>query len=451
LRVGIVGGGILGLTLGFRLGRLGHKVEIFEAAPEIGGLAGPQDYGPFVWDRFYHCILPQDGKLIGLLRDLDLDENLRWTQTGTGYYGGGRFHSMSSNADFLRFPLLSLIDKARLGAIVLYASKLPDPYPLYRVTARDWLTKLCGRRGYEVFWRPLLKAKFGPFHDQVAAVFIWATLKRLYGARSATTAREKLGYVSGGYRHVLVRFRDRLAALGAVIHDGAPVSAIEPAPAGAAAAGCEIAFEKRGERRTTRVDQVFFTGPTRLARGVAKGAFLPVVERAERTYPTGSSYLGVACLVLALKRSLIPYYLLNIGLDDTELTGVVEMTNLIDRQVETKGHHLIYLPKYLDSADERMNDPDDALTTTLERGLTRLFPDYKPAEAVYRKIHRARFVQPLPLVRDAQVSESFPTLEAPFQVLNTSMLACATLNNNDVVGFVDRFVNENGARFPLTS
>jgi hypothetical protein len=28
----------------------------------------------------------------------------------------------------------------------------------------------------------------------------------------------------------------------------------------------------------------------------------------------------------------------------------------------------------------------------------------------------------------------------PFQILNTSMLTCATLNNNDVVGLVEEFV-----------
>src|SRR3954447_23267601 len=166
-RVGIVGGGILGLTLALRLAKLGHHVEIFEAAPELGGLAGSHDYGSFRWDRFYHCILPQDRHLIELIGDLGLGPELRWNQTGTGYYARGRWFPMSKSLDYAKFPLLSWIDKARVGATVVYATMAADPMKLYGVSAEEWLIRWCGRRGYEVFWRPLLRAKFGPFYDQV--------------------------------------------------------------------------------------------------------------------------------------------------------------------------------------------------------------------------------------------------------------------------------------------
>src|SRR6266850_4562851 len=231
-RIGIVGGGVLGLTLGWRFAKLGHAVEIFEAAPQLGGLATWHDYGPFVWDRFYHCILPTDSNLIGLIESLGLGGDLVWRQTGTGYYANGRLYPMSTTLDQLRFPLLSIVDKARIGATVAYATLAADPMKLYRISAEDWLIRWCGRRGYEVFWRPLLKAKFGPFYDQVAAVFIWATLTRLFGARSGAASKEKLGYVRGGYRSILGRFEAKLAAAGALVHKGAAVAAVRDVGSG---------------------------------------------------------------------------------------------------------------------------------------------------------------------------------------------------------------------------
>src|SRR5687767_12626403 len=210
MAIAVIGGGILGLALAHRLAKLGQRVELFEAAPELGGLAAPQAYGPFTWDRYYHCILPQDTQLLGLLREIGLGDEFRWQRTGTGYYAGGRFFSMSGNADFIRFPLLSLPDKFRLAATVLHATKTARPLELYGISAQDWLIRWCGRRGYETFWQPLLKAKFGPYHDQVAAVFIWATLTRLQGARKGSQAREQLGYVSGGYARILSTFRRSL-------------------------------------------------------------------------------------------------------------------------------------------------------------------------------------------------------------------------------------------------
>jgi protoporphyrinogen oxidase len=454
MKVAVVGGGLLGLTLAHRLTRAGHALDLLEAAPVLGGLAASQDYGPFVWDRFYHCILPQDTSLLGLIDELGLKDALRWTKTGTGYYARGRFHDMNGNRDFLRFPLLSAVDKMRLGAAVLYATRFAKPESLYLVTAADWLTRICGRRGYEAFWQPLLRAKFGPFHDQVAAVFIYATLKRLFGARSAAAGSESLGYVHGGYHAILGRFAGRLAEAGARIRTGVPVRRIErvdgPPGRGAGAAACRVTWADpsgAGGVATEMYDQVFFTAPTRLARPVVGPDLLPVVERFERDNPTARTYLGVACLVLVLEKPLTPYYVLNIGEPAVELTGLIEMTNLIAPSEETRGLSLIYLPRYIDSESEVFGAGDAALRDGfIERGLKRLFPGFEASRALYAGVHRARYVQPLPLVRGTPpppAGPGAPSLEHPFQIVNTALLRCATLNNNEVVALVDRFIAAN--------
>lgn len=436
MKTAVIGGGLLGLTLAHRLAGLGHDVELIEAAPELGGLAAPQSYGSFVWDRFYHCILGQDTQLISLLDELGLGDELRWTRTGTGYYAGKRFYSMSGNADFIRFPLLSVLQKARLGATVLHATRTARPHELYRITAEAWLTRWCGRRGYETFWRPLLKAKFGPYYNQVAAVFIWATLTRLQGARSGSGAREQLGYVRGGYARILSVFRAALEARRVVVRTATPVLGIDRDESGKARV--EWAGAQPG---AALFDRVFFTGPTRLARRAVKQAFMPVVEAAEERYPTSGAYLGVACLNLVLRRSLTPYYVLNIADASIELTGVIEMTNLIDRTTQTAGHSLVYLPRYLDSADPAFEGSDEAFIASLyERGVRRLFPDLTDHDVVDRQVHRARFVQPLPLVRQGAIGAPPPSFDVPLTILNTSMLECATLNNNEVVGLVERYV-----------
>jgi protoporphyrinogen oxidase len=441
MKVAVVGGGILGLTLAYRLSARGHVVELLEAEPQLGGLACAHDYGSFTWDRFYHCILPQDANLLALLEELGLGSELRWTKTGTGYYAERQFFSMSNNKDFLKFPLLTFVDKARLGTAVIWATRFADPDALYGISAQEWLTKLCGARGYGRFWEPLLKAKFGPFHDKVAAVFIYATLKRLFGARSATAGKESLGYVRGGYARILARLSEKLVAAGASVRTSTAVLSVERTAEGARV----VRRGPDGATATSDVDQVFFTAPTRLARRVASAEFLPHVEAVERENPTATTYLGVACLVLALERPLTPYYVLNIGEPSVELTGLIEMTNLIDPKSETGGRSLIYLPRYMDSESADFQQSDAALRDgMIDRGLKRLFPDFDAARAAYCGIHRARYVQPLPLVRDAAAAATAPpapSISKPFQIVNTSMLRCATLNNNEVIGLADRYLD----------
>ncbi len=440
LRFAVVGAGMLGLTLAYRLAREGHRVELFEAAPQAGGLVCAQDFGEFVWDRFYHVILPQDRHLVALLGDLGLADDLRWSRAGTGYHAGGRMHDMNGVADYLRFPLLSAVDKARLGAAVAYATRVADPWPLYDVTAEAWLTRLCGRRGYERFWRPLLRAKFGAYHDRVAAVFIWATLTRLAGARGGAGHADSLGYVRGGYARVVAAMLSKLEALGAGVHLGAPVTAARPVDG----ARCELEWRAGESTERRAFDRVLFTGPARAARAVASPELLPSVERYERENPTGSAYLGVVCAGVVLRRPLTPYYVLNLGDESTELTGVIEMTNVVSRD-ETAGRTLVYLPRYMDSDDPRFGDPDEAWrASTIDRGLARLFPGLDAGDVVRVVVSRARYVQPLPLagVRP-RPDRALPAWDEPFHVVNTALLQCATLNNNEVVALADALVVRN--------
>ena len=66
MHVGIIGGGILGITLGYYLSREGARVAIYEASNTLGGLAGPIRMDGYNIDRFYHAILSSDAHLAEL-------------------------------------------------------------------------------------------------------------------------------------------------------------------------------------------------------------------------------------------------------------------------------------------------------------------------------------------------------------------------------------------------
>jgi len=177
------------------------------------------------------------------------------------------------------------------------------------------------------------------------------------------------------------------------------------------------------------------------ARRLTDAALRPVVERFAKEHPAAGTYLGVACTVAVLKRPLTPYYVLNLADERLELTGVIEMTNLIDPAAETAGRTLVYLPRYVDSADPLFDQSDDRiLESSIDRGLKLLFPDLDAKDVVRRSVHRARFVQALPIVQEAPSGPAIPPLEAPFQVVNSALLRAATLNNNEIVGLADDFV-----------
>jgi protoporphyrinogen oxidase len=428
VRIGIIGGGIMGLALAQRLGSRGHAVTVYERETQLGGLATYQDFGSFFWDRFYHVILPGDCNLIGFLRDIGLEDKLRWRQTRTGFYVDEQFHSMSSTMEFLRFKPVSLMGKIRMALTILYCARIRDWRRLEKLALEPWLRRLSGRATYEKIWKPLLLAKLGENYRRVSAVFIWTYVKRMYSARDTGAQREQLGYCAGGYRAIIERTVERIRAAGGAIREGVTVKHV----AADAAAGVWV----ETDRGRSHYDKVVFTGPVNLLEQVAGR------ELVDCGRPGGSvEYLGVVCGVLVTRKPLAPYYIVNIADARIPFTGVIAMNNVVALE-ETAGRHLTYLPKYVHSEDPILRRPDEELRTLFLDGLRIMFPDLDDFGIESIHIHRAIKVQPLQVVNYSDLVPRVETRHPDFFVLNTSQFVANTLNNNEVIRAVDEFMRD---------
>jgi protoporphyrinogen oxidase len=427
-RIGILGGGITGLTAAFYLLRGGADVTVLESRPHPGGLAAYFDFGPFCWDKFYHCILTSDRPLLTLIHDLGLESEMRWTETKVGFFSGNHLYSMTTTLDFLKFPPLSLWEKFRLGCGVLYASRIKNGLRLESIPVRNWLVKVFGQGNYQKMWGPLLKCKLGTSREEASAAFIWATIFRLYSTRERNAGqKEKLGYVRGGYQTVLARLVAEIERLGGRVLTGAEVQRLRQNDDG---------IDLDSNHGSLSFDQVISTVPSRVLASLA-----PQLNSAYKDKLQQVKYLGIVCLVLLLKRKLSPFYVTNLTDESLPFTGIVEMTNLISLE-ETRGMHLVYLPKYTSPGDPLFDAGDGEVRQLFLGHLKTVFPDLQQDDIENHFVFRERFVQPIPVLDYSRLAPEMQTSIPQLLVANTTQIVNSTLNNNEMVTIARKAVEK---------
>jgi protoporphyrinogen oxidase len=418
MRFGIVGGGLLGMTVAWNVAKAGHHVTIFEGAARCGGLAAPWQLGDIVWDRHYHVTLYSDIALRDLLDELSLAQELRWVATRTGFFVDGTLYSFSGMLDFVRFPPLSLMQKGRLAATILRASRIVEWLPLERVTAVEWLTRHCGRKTVERIWLPLLRAKLGPYAERASAAFIWAIIARMYSARRTGSKREMFGYVAGGYDRILARFEDRLRELGVDIRTSCPIERVEALTGGI---GIATASELH------RFDRAIITLPAPLAARLC-----PMLSARERALYAGIEYQGIICASVLADTPITPYYITNIADPSVPFTAVIEMSALVDREA-FGGKSLFYLPKYVAPEDPAFLRSDEEFEETFLSALERMHPAFSRRTVRAFRISRVPYVFPVPTLG---YSERLPPVQTTIPGLfmaNSAHIVNGTLNVNETV------------------
>ncbi len=419
----VVGGGMLGMLTALKLAKKGVDVKLFEARRNLGGLADQLEWKGLRFDRFYHVILYSDAYTRALLKELNLEEQLQWHETKTGFYVKGKLFSMSNSIEFLKFPPLSLIDKFRLGMTILYASRIKNAKKLQTLLVEDWLRKLSGRRVFEKIWLPLLKAKLGDQYKHTSASFIWTTIKRMYAARESGMKTELFGYLPGGYAMVLEKLKSKLEEHGVKIFTSHPLEVMKKTEE-----GFKLQFSGQSLQNA---DKVIMTIPSAYITDCC-----PDLTNEEKSKHKSIFYLGVVCPSVLLKKGISPYYVTNITDAWVPFTGVIEMTSLASKDM-FDGKNLIYLPKYVDPEHELFAQPDEDVKAYFTENLLKMYPVLSSDDILDVFVSRARYVFALPVIDYPDKLPAVETSVNGLYILNNARITEGTLNVNDTIKLLE--------------
>ena len=336
MKIGVLGGGLTGLTTAYELAKRGHEVLLWEKAPYLGGQASTFEVEGTRLERYYHHIFTGDVDMMDLMEELGLSDRMLWLASKVGFFREGQIYDFVTPMDLLRFQPLGFWQRIRAGLVTVYLQRFGDWRDLEDFTAQDWIRRYAGEQAYEVIFAPLLRAKFGEYFDQVTMAWLWSKFKDRVGSRSKGMTQELLGYMEGSFQPFIDTLASRIRAMGGRILTDTPVERLT-------IDDLKLKSVTAGEEWP--VDQVIATVPSFVFLQITPD--LPE-EYARRLREV--SYQSALCLVLKMKHSLSRIYWLNISDPAFPFVGAIEHTNLIPAE-KYNGKHILYLSNYVSQGD----------------------------------------------------------------------------------------------------
>ncbi len=396
----IVGGGAAGLGAAFRLLEKGWQVRVLEKSPHIGGLASSVDTSGTTIERFYHHHFVGQDHIVAMAERLGLSDRLHWGTTKMGFISEGELYPFNGPLDLLRFSPLPFLSRVRLGMSIAWFGVLKNWEPLDKRYAKELLLTYSGKPAWDKVWGPLLRLKYGDLLEEVSAAWIWERVHSRRKSQKLGKGKESLGYIRGGSGLLLQHLAKAVRELGGVIETGCHVEAIL----------CEdgrcVGVQESG--RKLDADAVVATVPVQVLARLAPTLPKDYIDRLANI-----EYQAALCVLVRLKKSLSPYYWINVADVKNTFAVIIEHTHLAPIE-DYNGEVVVYLGSYLRRDHPWVTAPEDEVAKAYIADLFRLFPDLSQDDIIGYSVGREALAQPVFKRNFASIK---PTLETPVQRL----------------------------------
>ena len=394
MKIAIIGAGYSGMVAAYDLKKAGHDVTIFESADYAGGLASGFKEPHWDWsvEKYYHHWFQSDSEMLGLIRELGLEDKVRFPRPLTVMLYKNKWYPFDSILKALLFPGLGFgLNKIRFGFVGLFLRITNNWKALEKVTAHEWMLKWAGKQVYEQMWQPLLIGKFGPYYKDVNMAWMWARIK-------ARTTR--LGTFEGGFQKFADLFAEKLREMGVAIKLKVAIKSIKQDQVSGSLSVDGESFDK-----------VLVTSSPNLMAKLCPD--LP------ENYLKGLLELksmGAVVMTLSLNHPLSKdgYYWFNVPKDEGyPFLALVEHTNFVPKE-NFGGDRIVYAGDYLELGHEYFTMSDDELLERFIPAFQKFNPEFTREWVRKIWVFKTNYAQPVPLVNH---SKNIPEIQTPIEGL----------------------------------
>jgi protoporphyrinogen oxidase len=390
MKIAIIGAGFTGLSAAFELLKKGHKVVVFEENSLPGGLALGYKEQDWRWslEKHYHHWFTNDKSILSLAKEINFEVITKRPKTSV--FVNNQIYQLDSPISVLSFPLLSLLERVRMTAVIGFLKLDPFWKPLEKYRASEILPKVMGRKAYEMIWEPLFINKFGDSANNISLAWFWARIKK---------RTPSLAYPKGGFLEFAKALTRKIEKNGGQVLFEAKITEIKED------GKISVVWQsKTGKENKELFDKAIVTLPSFL--------FMQITPQLPKSYKEKLQELkslGATNLVLRLNKPFFNdnTYWLNVCDKKTPVMAIVEHTNYMDRKYYNQ-ETLVYLGNYKSIDDKNYLMTKEEMLKMFDPYLKRINPSYANNIIDY-KLFKNPFAQPIVPINYSKIIPAFRT------------------------------------------
>jgi len=358
MKIAVIGAGFTGLSAAFYLSKAGYDVSIFEKESFPGGLAAGFIQPKWNWtlEKSYHHLFTNDNDILNLAKEINIKILVKRPKTSV--YVKNKIHQLDSPFSVLKFPLLSLFERLRMGATIAFLKYNPFWKYLEKYNATIMLPKLMGKKSYEMIWQPLFINKFGQFSNNISLAWFWARIRK---------RTSSLAYPEGGFLKFANKLVEEIKNRKGIFYFNAEVK--------------NISSKDKVQIKFGKSDKLEEIKSFDLAVVTISSSLFSKIAQLPNVYKENLSKLksiGTTNLVLRLKKPFLKdgTYWLNICDKNNPIMAIAEHTNFMDKK-NYNNEHLLYIGNYKPVNDSYFSMTKEDMLDHFDPYLKKINPDYK--------------------------------------------------------------------------
>ncbi|MCI8833696.1 MAG: hypothetical protein HFJ19_05880, partial [Clostridia bacterium] len=216
--------------------------------------------------------------------------------------------------------------------------------------------------------------------EKVSMAWLWGKIN--LRSTNGTINGEKLGYLNGSWKKLNDRFYSYLIENKCIIKLEEEVKKVYKN-------GKKYIIETN-KNKYEEFDEVIST----LSYTVMEKVFKEILDNNEREKIKQMKYMSAKTLIINSKKSISPYYWINVGDNDTPFIGIIEHTNMVDK-INYNSENIIYISNYLDKNNAKYKMSAKELTELYLPYLKKINPSFNLNDIISTETFEEEYAQPV--------------------------------------------------------